>query len=49
MCPGCGLGLGKAGDGVGGMREGMDTGSGMWVVRERVLYGECMDVLELGE
>lgn len=31
------------------VREGVDPGSGMWVVRERVLFGECMDVLELGE
>lgn len=46
---GSGLGLGKVRDCVGGMREGVDTDSGMWVVRERVLYGECMDVLELGE
>lgn len=46
---GSGLGLGKVGGCVGGMREGAGTGSRMWVVRERVLFGECMDVLELGE
>lgn len=31
------------------MRDGVDTGSGMWVVRERVLFGECRDVIKPGE